>query len=115
MKSHEKASSPNIVNINVHHNWRTLATRMPSVVTRVQCDGWQTVKLLLVLVETRQWCRARPLLWPEPVRRASASASVTWTSAAEGHRHQLVWLLTQHGIIHTVTYTSYLLSHWGYL
>ena len=54
MKSHEKASSPNIVNINVHHNWRTIAMRMPSVVTRVQCDGWQTVKLLLVVVETRQ-------------------------------------------------------------
>ena len=90
--------------------------RMPSVVTRVQCDGWQTVKLLVV--ETLWW-RARPLLWPEPVRRASAS--VTWTSAAEGHRHQLAasshsaLRSTQHGIIHTVTYTSYLLSHWGYL
>ena len=50
MKSHEEASSANIiVNINVHHNWRTPVMRMPSVVTRVQCDGWQTVKLLLVV------------------------------------------------------------------
>ena len=71
---------------------------MPSVMVRVQC----------VTVADSEAAggdsavRARPLLWPEPVRRASASASVTWTSAARGSPPVVSRILTlgstQHGI-----------------
>ena len=69
---------------------------MPSVMVRVQC----------VTVADSEAAggdsavRARPLLWPEPVRRASAS--VTWTSAARGSPPVVSRILTlgstQHGI-----------------